>query len=450
MHRTSRARAMQSILAMTLLFGMGGGCVAIYGFDDFEKKAPPACKTLADCPSNNECGNYVCDAEVCIVPTPVEAGKLTTNNKRGDCARSICDGKGNAVVEIDDTDVPYDANDCTNDICANGVPSNPQAPTGTGCGTSPNVKCNTAGACVGCQDVSDCGIDNKCSKWSCENKQCIRTLEIVGSVVDNANQGDCRAIVCNAVGEEEEVVVNFDIPSDGNDCTTDACTTEGLADHQPTSIDTPCGNCGLCAANGVCMACDLNAFDCYQNVCYAKSKPCTTANDCPSMNCVTVPAMNKSFCCDTPCAAPCMACSNDKTGAPDGVCAPVLDQSDPYNNCIMPPSDVCVQGQCRCHNGVQDLGETGVDCGGTCDACSGKWSCGGATACGGTGASAECCEFADCVNCNDQSADCATLEGQTCALGAAPKKLTLGLLFFQFGCPNTSTACKTITCNCVP
>ncbi len=440
MQRTTRIPA---ILAFLLLFGAGGGCVAIYSFDDFEKDPPTPCKTDEQCPKENECGKYVCEGEVCKIPNPVAIGQLTTSNRLGDCFRFTCDGKGNRIIQLDNEDVPDDRFACTIDACANGAPMYQQAPVGTPCGIEPHVTCNAAGACAGCVADSDCGEDNPCTKWACENSLCVKNILLVGTIVTNSVIGDCRAIVCNGFGDVEEAIAPGDFPPDGNECTADACTLDGKAVHPPSNIDTPCGTCGTCSKDGSCVACDEKKYDCYNGTCISKPKTCTSTNECPSTYCVD------GFCCDTECSSTCMACSNDKTGVPSGVCAPIADGTDPEEECGDPATNTCSQGVCRCENGLRDGDESGVDCGGSCNACTGTWSCGGVTACDGVGAATPCCSLGGCIDCVNQSAQCKELEGKTCALGAAPKKLSFGTVG-QASCIPLFTGCKTVTCNCVP
>jgi hypothetical protein len=74
------------------------------------------------------------------------------------------------------------------------------------------------------------------------------------------------------------------------------------------------------------------------------------------------------ICCDVPCAGPCRACTADRTGQPDGICAPVLaGRSDP--GCPPEAASTCGRdgtcdgsGACRRH-------PDGTVCGGVC--CSG-------------------------------------------------------------------------------
>src|SRR6185295_9057944 len=85
----------------------------------------------------------------------------------GDCKRSQCDGNGQTVVVNDDTDKPVDTNTCTQDVCSNGVPSNPPVAANTACSQNGGKLCNgsgTAPACVQCLAPTDCtgSTDTEC------------------------------------------------------------------------------------------------------------------------------------------------------------------------------------------------------------------------------------------------------------------------------------------------
>ena len=66
----------------------------------------------------------------------------------GDCKQNQCDGAGTTVVVNLDTDVPVDGNQCTNDVCASGTPSNPPSAILT--------SCNQSGGTVTSRDVQRC------------------------------------------------------------------------------------------------------------------------------------------------------------------------------------------------------------------------------------------------------------------------------------------------------
>jgi hypothetical protein len=75
-------------------------------------------------------------------------GTRVTSQIAGDCHANACDRAGNIVSVVDDTDVLADGNDCTIDVCTDGVPSNAVAPVGSRCSQSGGNVCSASGRCV--------------------------------------------------------------------------------------------------------------------------------------------------------------------------------------------------------------------------------------------------------------------------------------------------------------
>lgn len=105
---------------------------------------PPECSSLADCGQATACQSFTCNAGHCGTVN-VEAGTAVGTQVIGDCQKIVCDGNGNFVSVSGDSDTPDDGNECTMDVCAAGVPSNPAAPAGTPC---TNGVCDGSGVCV--------------------------------------------------------------------------------------------------------------------------------------------------------------------------------------------------------------------------------------------------------------------------------------------------------------
>ncbi len=439
--RTRHLRAWHYLFAISALVGMSGGCIAIYTFDDFENDAPPKCTTKEQCPGSDACGDRSCVQGYCTIENSKPAGTLVSNLDRGDCLRRVCDGNGAETTVPEDTDLPVDGDNCTLDLCTNGTPSHAPAESGTACGIAPQVRCNEAGACAGCFADSDCGMDTKCAHWTCENSICVKNIELLGTVVDDPQMGDCRRVICNAAGEAVESIVEDDAPSDGNECTSDICNAEGQADHPPSNVDTLCGTCGMCAAGGICAACDTGLYDCPDGKCIPKPIECTSGAECPSTYCVD------GYCCDQECSGQCMGCSQAKTGEPSGLCKPITNDTDPDNECNSGASDVCLNGVCRCSDGLQNGTETGTDCGMGCMACTGAWQCGDGTCSGSV--TPECCAAigALCVDCSDKTATCTSIQGTTCVVGTPSQTVTFGTVI-QSNCPVFALACRYVTCVC--
>jgi hypothetical protein len=437
MRSKNRMRAIRTILAFSTLFGVGGGCIAIYSFD---KKPPVGCKQVIDCPGSDACGQRLCENGLCKLANFAEAGALTINNKQGNCQRFACDGKGNEIIEIDDTNVPVDGDNCTDDICTDGVPSNPRSPEGTQCGTSASVTCSAAGECQNCVNGSDCGEDNKCTTWTCEMSICVKNLQSIGTEVGNPVPGNCAKNLCNDLGESPETFVADDAPSDEDPCTADFCKANGDVAHDLLPEGTKCADCSACAADGLCKTCDAATSDCHMGACVPKPQTCMDGSECKSTYCVD------GFCCNAECSSTCMGCSSQLTGIPSGICAPIINGQDPDGECTSFMDDVCVNGSCGCANGVLDGNEDGIDCGGNCNPCTGMWNCGGTAVCDGNSPFI-CCpqDWVMCANCGDQRQGCKDLQGTTCNIGMANKRFTLGVV----GAPAClAPACRYVDCIC--
>lgn len=437
MRRTDRLGVIRSVLAVAAIFGLGGGCALVYSFD---RDPPIACTKTEECPGSDQCGQRQCNKGICVIENPAAVGALTINNLPGNCLRFVCDGRGNEIIEKDDKNVRSDGNACTDDICKDGKPISVMTPAGTQCGAIPTVTCSDMGVCQGCMASADCGEDTDCYSWSCENTICVKKLQPVGKEVANPVSGDCKKNLCNAIGESPEAFAADDAPSDEDPCTADYCSATGEILHDPLPESTKCGDCSACAVDGSCKPCDPATSACLEGSCVPKPKMCTTNDECTSKYCVD------GYCCNTECSSPCMACDETKTGVLSGNCAPIKDGTDPDAECSTKnATDTCRAASCGCANGVKDGNESGVDCGGACATCTGKWNCGGLSTCGGAGAGQYCCYFCSCPN---DSASCQSVEGQTCALGSPDLTYQLGTVYDSNCAAGFFPACRSVTCRC--
>jgi cysteine-rich repeat protein len=102
---------------------------------------PNTCGTTGFCDGAGACQVYAANT-----PTPSQ----TT----GDCQVNVCTGTGSTTAGPDDTDVPADdGNQCTLEVCTAGVPSHPNAPSGTSCNQNGGTVCDGSGACVSARYV---------------------------------------------------------------------------------------------------------------------------------------------------------------------------------------------------------------------------------------------------------------------------------------------------------
>ena len=113
------------------------------------------CVTAASCPGqDDECKTRTCTTSVCGF-SYMPAGTATSAQTAADCKKNQCDGAGVIVPVADDADVPVDSNQCTNDVCTAGVPSNPPLASGTACSQNGGTTCDGAGVCTSASAPTD-------------------------------------------------------------------------------------------------------------------------------------------------------------------------------------------------------------------------------------------------------------------------------------------------------
>ncbi|MEA2697490.1 MAG: hypothetical protein QOI66_1761, partial [Myxococcales bacterium] len=110
------------------------------------------CNTDADCggTSPDGCTVNVCNTtdHICGRMDP-GAGSLAISQTAQDCKKNVCDGNGNAVSANDDNDVFDDGNACTQNLCINGMRSNPPMTAGTTtCSQNGGTVCDKSAQCV--------------------------------------------------------------------------------------------------------------------------------------------------------------------------------------------------------------------------------------------------------------------------------------------------------------
>jgi hypothetical protein len=132
--------------------------------------ATTPCTTNADCAGTpTDCAAPICSSGTCAVQYTPYGTQIATGQVVGDCHSLVCDGSGNVVLVVDDSDVSPDGNECTSDVCTNGSPSHPASPVGTVCSAG---VCNGAGQCVQCIGSADCGPSTECAVHTCTAGVC--------------------------------------------------------------------------------------------------------------------------------------------------------------------------------------------------------------------------------------------------------------------------------------
>ena len=241
-----------------------------------------ACNVATQCPgSDTECSARTCTAGVCGLSfTP--SGTLLAMQTAGDCQTTQCNGSGGVAIVAQNADVPVDGNQCTNDVCTNGVPSNPPAPINLACTQNGGAVCNATGACVACNTASQCaGSDTECRTRTCSAAGvCGVTNTPAMQPVASQTPGDCKTNECDGFGSPIVVVTNGDLPNDNNQCTNDVCTN-GVPSNPTRPVDTACTQNGgaFCNATGACVACNV-ATQCTGSDTECRRRTCSAAGAC--------------------------------------------------------------------------------------------------------------------------------------------------------------------------
>lgn len=252
-------------LSLIVIQALGsGGCTL-----PTEGKLSVDCSDSTACDDGNPCTDDACGADgVCAFT--IRSEYPSAAQVPSDCLRTECQG-GEPVTLFDPTDVPNDANDCTEDGCTEDGPVNAALPSGSPCddgnghsgtcgqGAERPIECLVQCTADTASEVCDDG--NDCSGDECDTTSSLCTHEYLNGVPPpNAAQtpADCLVITCQD-GQQAVVLDETDGPDDGNDCTQDLCI-DGVpsSDHPLLPEDTPCDG-GFCNRAGVCAPCTRDA-----------------------------------------------------------------------------------------------------------------------------------------------------------------------------------------------
>ena len=249
---------------------------------DLASPACVECNVASDCtmlPPDDECQTRTCTDGVCG-QTFTNANTPVTVQQTGDCQVVVCDGMGGTRSNADNTDLPVDGLECTEDVCTTGTPSNPPVSQNTPCGAS--GLCDGSGNCVGCNAPSDCGASTFCQAQTCISNVCGVSNTAPGTPLPPGSQTphDCLELQCDGNGQVQSVADDGDTPNDdGNQCTDDECNA-GVEVHPPKNLDEPCSQSGgtVCDGAGACVECN-SASQCLGSVPLCQFPVCTS-NSC--------------------------------------------------------------------------------------------------------------------------------------------------------------------------
>ncbi len=353
--------------------------------------AATACDDLNPCTQDGCIGEGptgVCKHGVFSGPTP------GANQNVGNCHEQRC-VEGVDTDVVDDFDVPDDGNDCTQDSCVAGTPLIEPASAGTSC--EGDYVCDGDGICVQCLSVADCpalGAGSTCYVPACEQGQCIQGYAELGTPLppDYQYEGDCAFNVCDGFGSTTGQPEPDDLPNDQNPCTADSCSGASPL-YELLDPGTPCGSGRVCDELGSCC----QPYDCDQfgAECGTIDNGCGETIQCGG--CDGTDTCEGNVCCGAP-----RTCDEmGKNCGPFTGCGQDLDcgECDAGDTC-----GVSVANECGCTDGIQNQGETGVDCGGPC-----LQGCGEGSPCGLSGecASGFCFDSVCCdVDCSGTCRAC--------------------------------------------
>src|SRR5690606_17627983 len=135
-------------------------------------------------------------------------------------------------------------------VCNAGVPDNPDEALNFVCGV--DQYCDGMGQCVGCNTADQCeGTDDFCKTRTCINKVCGYDFTPAGTdLPDGRSAQDCNVVECDGVGNSITSVDGLDKPVDGNQCTQDVCSMQGVPSNPFESVNFPCNQSGGTVCNG--------------------------------------------------------------------------------------------------------------------------------------------------------------------------------------------------------
>jgi Cys-rich repeat protein len=356
------------------------------------------CTTASDCPGASKvCEVATCTAGVCGTANAPQ-GTVVSADVPADCLASVCDGKGGTVKGADPSNVPTSSDPCLVGTCeTTGVPGTAPAVAGTSCtSASGGQRCDGAGNCVQCLDDSDCPAGQSCGVLdSCMGSPCMD-----GLLDGNETDVDCGGGTCPACGVGKKCKQDTDCTSNACDpllhtCLSPQCS-DGQKDGNETDVDCggSCAACGLgkmCSADQDCasQACDGVSLTCVASKCDDQKKdgsetdvdcggstcpPCATGQtclldgDCISNNCDP----GSLTCIVNQCMDGMQDGDETDVDCGGGICPAcgLGKMCDSASDCVSQACDgvtsTCDADACSDH--VRDGNETDVDCGGA-DAC---------------------------------------------------------------------------------
>jgi len=324
------------------------------------------CNNAGQCSGAGDCQVDACTAKSCAIdPEPASTPAPAGHQTPADCKTVMCDGMGavNPTPANEDTDLPIDGKQCTQDVCTSGVASNPPEAAETMCNENGGQVCNGSAMspmCVECATDNQCLATESCDTgtWTCKLKDgqgCSVPGDCISGFCEDliccatACGGTCKA--CNVSGSLGTCSNVVDGTDPDGDCTNGSCKMGACAldDGQTCSMAPQCysGNCidlTCCATtcSDTCKACNLAGSlgtcdfiahgddplpECTDGACDGMGvcklddgQTCMMDAECLSGHCID------GYCCDTDCTGTCKACD---VGGNLGICTDIPAGTDP-------------------------------------------------------------------------------------------------------------------------
>ncbi len=470
--------ALHGGLVMFLLMASLGACTSVLGGFTFTNGTGGAggasgtggattcmaCASAENCPTpSGDCSAAAC-VDGCCSGTPLALDTKCSTPGGG----AHCNGKGQCVACVVAEECPMPSTLCQAATCSDGVRSTTNNPASTTCSDSGGQVCNSEGACVACQQATDCPATNTaCATRACVGGACTPTdatsgftcNDSGGSVCDGAGKcvacvtaanctqptTTCQTVTCASEACSTGLVAKGTMCTDHNgvvcdglgNCVATHCT-DGIQDGGETGVDcggtcAPCadgmgckvpadctsgycvggppGTCTACTTDLECAAgdyCDTTTAGGTCTPMQPDAKPCTSADQCTSGYCAD------GVCCNVGCVGTCVGCTMAHTGLADGTCGDYsVGTTAPAGQCPTSATLPCGNdGRCGA-NAVCEQTATGTACGTTClsatettNQCNGSGACAGvtSTACPGN---LECASNTSCLGSCASDAGCA-------------------------------------------
>ena len=355
----------------------------------------PACAAGEPCKSESDCESNICDGEKCIAGSCMD-GRLGGNESDIDCGGAFCPACNigqRCKVDEDCLSLTCDIEEavCVAATCTNGIRDGEE--TDIDCGGS---------ACGACPLLKHCRDNTDCKENLCLDGELCVAQTCGNSVLDGGETDiDCGGNGCIACSNGARCAANSDCASrlcDGGQCAPKSCRN-GVLDGGETGVDCGGPHCRKCLQG---QGCTRNS-DCDSGLCNSRSHMCApkscldtvlnlqeTDTDCGGEDCPACGDLKKctldrdclsGYCEDKhgrcfPARCQDGVQNKDETDVDCGgqMCMPCLEQMgcNSTRDCLSTlfcdkRSNMCLSK--RCANGVQDVNETDVDCGGSCGPC---------------------------------------------------------------------------------